>query len=256
MKKLAGAVLPRLAALGCIVLFVLASTLMTYASEEGTPAWNTYKSGDVQVFFSEKTDEIEKIIAQAIIKPAKRNNAAMGCCILASDIIKVTDRQNRNTIQYRIFAYVSYGAFVRGSDGTYQIGETKTAPYEIYASKNLKTGKLSVFSAGTIPPRRLAPEVWDEYGITDATYDASMLLKQNITKEAPPALAKQAMAFLDSDKQFSQSVWTEILGKSFEAATDTEIAQAFRGRLSSTQERYREARKQYDAQYPNRLPPL
>lgn len=79
----------------------------------------------------------------------------------------------------------------------------------------------------------------------ERTFDPSMFLKENIQNTASPETANRLSASLDRDKEFTLSVWTDIIGKPVETASQNEISSAMQLQQNKTISPYQEAVNQY-----------
>lgn len=221
------------------LLILMAASCPAFASHSN---WVLDKLPGADSIYPVYDGKYESLTVRAIVDFHKRNRDTGNLYVVIPDIKKVEE----NAGQTRIFAYVSLGSFTLDKDGTYRWGMKLTSPYEIYAYEDGKTGTVQTYCGTPIPPRKLDPGVWESLEISESTYDPSRFLKEDLTNRAPAETTKRALAFLDSNKQFTLSVWPKIVGKPLEQAAPGEISSAMAAQQEKTALLYEEAVRQYN----------
>lgn len=227
------------------ILLLTALSVPAWAASNEQPAeWVKDTLSPVPMIYPQHNEKYESLVAQAVVKYERAYGDTGEIFVVIPDVKKAEEIKG-DTLQTRIFAYVSYGSFSRESDGKYRQGRQLTGPFEILIDQNLKNGETQTFCGTPIPPRKLSPETWEAFELTEDTFDPSMFLKENIQNTASPETANRLSASLDRDKEFTLSVWTDIIGKSVETASQNEISSAMQLQQNKTISPYQAAVNQY-----------
>lgn len=214
-------------------------TKYTFEIAEAAPDRAVWGQGGLSVYLPGKKD-VEWRIAEALAEQLKPTLAWDSVLIVAPEIMKTEQDGN----QTRMIAYIGYSLYSVAANGEYLLKESRAAPYEIYMVESEEASPETYLSV-VMPPKRIEASFWAENGVTEANYDSAMLLRRTIAEEASPEVQKQASAFLDKDKHFSDSMWESLVGKPLAQATDAEISAACRAQIKKTEAARLQAVEQY-----------
>lgn len=157
---------------------------------------------------------------EAFLKSAEDETVVSGIYVL---------RTEKHEYQQRSIFYTTSSVLKPNPDGSRDEIKRIAALFELYAVTDPSTGECLTFCGRVVAPKHFDPADWEDYGITEKNYDPELHLKEDIREKASKRAARNALAFLDSNRQFTQEMWITLFGKPFaEDVTRQEVSEKFR----------------------------
>lgn len=192
--------------------FALLGVLMLSASAAALTAPATEKSLRPVVVAPPDQSADEQL---AVLAVSREIDPDCDLLLIAADVMKVQRENGR----IRMFAYVASADYRRQEDGTFHCKSASVLPYEIYGREHPETGAMETYRGVSFPERKLAPDIWRDFGITEERYDPSLYLKHDIREKADQP--DEIIAYLDRDKNFPTDVWTSLVDPASGEIPDT-----------------------------------